>query len=64
MPDTLVALIIVLVLVLIWRGPKTLPEIGRMLGRGVRNAREEAKSLRGEGPDGTGTTDTTDKSER
>lgn len=51
MPDTLVLLVIVLVLVLIWRGPKTLPEIGRMLGRGVRNAREEAKPMRGEGSD-------------
>jgi Sec-independent protein translocase protein TatA len=51
MPDTLVLLIIVLVLVLIWRGPKTLPEIGRMLGRGFRNAREEAKSMRNEGSD-------------
>ena len=51
MPDTLVLLIIILVLVVIWRGPKTLPEIGRMLGRGVRNAREEAQSIRGDGPD-------------
>jgi TatA/E family protein of Tat protein translocase len=56
MPDTLVLLIIILVVVLVWRGPKTLPDIGRMLGRGVRNAREEAKSMRGDGPD------TTDKS--
>lgn len=51
MPDVLVLLIIVLVLVVIWRGPRTLPEIGRMLGRGVRNAREEARSMRNEGSD-------------
>ena len=38
MPDLLVALIIVLVVVLIWRGPKTLPKIGQALGRGVREA--------------------------
>ena len=58
MPDLFVLLIIILVLALIWRGPKTLPEIGRMLGRGVRSAREEAKSMRGDGPD------TTDKTGR
>lgn len=49
MPD----LAVLLILVVIWRGPKTLPEIGRMLGRGVRNAREEAKSLRPDEPDPT-----------
>jgi Sec-independent protein translocase protein TatA len=50
MADTLVVLIIVLVIVLIWRGPKTLPGIGAMFGRGVKNAREEAAKIRtGEG---------------
>jgi Sec-independent protein translocase protein TatA len=39
--DLLLVLIVVLILVLIWRGPKTLPEIGRMFGRGVREARAE-----------------------
>ena len=58
MPDLFVLLIVILVLAVIWRGPKTLPEIGRMLGRGVRNAREEAKSLRADEPD---TTDKTDR---
>jgi len=46
MPDTLVVLIIVLLAVLIWRGPKTLPGIGAMFGRGVKNAREEASKIR------------------
>jgi len=46
MPDTLVVLIIVLIVVLIWRGPKTLPGIGAMFGRGVKNAREEAAKLK------------------
>ena len=46
MPDTLVALIIILVVVLVWRGPKNLPEIGRMIGRGVKSARTEMKSMR------------------
>ncbi len=44
--DTLVILLIVLVIVVIWRGPKTIPQIGSMLGRGVRAAREEAKDIR------------------
>ncbi|HYN69638.1 MAG TPA: twin-arginine translocase TatA/TatE family subunit [Candidatus Eisenbacteria bacterium] len=47
--DSLVILIIVLIVVLIWRGPKTLPQIGAMLGRGVRGARQEAEKLRATG---------------
>lgn len=53
MPDTLVLLIIILVIVLVWRGPKTLPEIGRMLGRGVKSARDEARSMRDDESDTT-----------
>ena len=45
-PDVLIILIIVLILVLMWRGPKTLPKIGQALGRGVKNAREEAREVR------------------
>ena len=41
--DLLVVLIIALVLVIVWRGPKTLPKIGQALGRGVREARSEAE---------------------
>lgn len=44
--DTFLILIIVLIIVLVWRGPKTIPEIGRMFGRGVREARIEAAKLR------------------
>jgi Sec-independent protein translocase protein TatA len=43
--DTVVVLIIVLAVVLVWRGPKTLPKIGQALGRGVREARAEAAKL-------------------
>jgi Sec-independent protein translocase protein TatA len=46
-PDILIILIIVLILALMWRGPKTLPKIGSALGRGVKNAREEAREVRG-----------------
>jgi Sec-independent protein translocase protein TatA len=41
--DVLVVLIIVLVIVLIWRGPKTLPALGAMFGRGVKNVRDEVE---------------------
>ena len=46
MSDLIVLLVIVLIIVVIWRGPKTIPEIGRMFGRGVREARAEANKLR------------------
>lgn len=46
MSDVLVVLIIVLILVLVWRGPKTLPGIGAAFGRGVKEARSEASKLR------------------
>ena len=46
MSDFLLVLIVLLILVLIWRGPKTLPELGKMFGRGVREARIEANKLR------------------
>jgi Sec-independent protein translocase protein TatA len=41
MPDLVLLLLIVLILVLLWRGPKTLPKLGEALGRGVREARRE-----------------------
>jgi Sec-independent protein translocase protein TatA len=57
--DLLVVLIVILVLAAIWRGPKTIPQIGRMFGQGYRAARDEADRIRaGQGgddqPDGKG----------
>ena len=43
MGDTLVVLLIVLVAAIIWRGPKNIPKIGAMLGRGVKEARDAAR---------------------
>jgi Sec-independent protein translocase protein TatA len=43
--ELLLVLIVILVLVLLWRGPKTLPKLGEALGRGVREARREAAEL-------------------
>jgi Sec-independent protein translocase protein TatA len=48
--DLVIVLVIVLIAVLIWRGPKTLPKLGQALGRGVREARTEAsKKIDGAG---------------
>jgi Sec-independent protein translocase protein TatA len=44
--DLLAILIVILIVAVIWRGPKTLPQIGAMLGRGVRDARIEADKVR------------------
>lgn len=46
MTDLGLVLVVVLILAIIWRGPKTLPKIGQALGRGVREARREAAETR------------------
>lgn len=51
-PDILIILVIALVIVLIWRGPKTLPKLGEALGRGVREARKEAETMRSDAGEG------------
>jgi TatA/E family protein of Tat protein translocase len=45
MPDLLIILIVILVLVIFWRGPKNLPKLGEALGRGVREARRGAGEI-------------------
>jgi Sec-independent protein translocase protein TatA len=40
--DLIVVLIVILGIVLIWRGPKTLPKWGEAVGQAVRGARTEA----------------------
>jgi Sec-independent protein translocase protein TatA len=49
--DLIVVLVIALVVVLVWRGPKTLPKLGQALGRGVREARAEASKKLDDTPD-------------
>ncbi|MEO7230138.1 MAG: twin-arginine translocase TatA/TatE family subunit [Candidatus Limnocylindrales bacterium] len=51
MTDIAVILLIVLIVVLVWRGPKTLPQLGRVLGRGVKGAREEVRSMKSDQDD-------------
>ena len=48
MPDLLLILIVILILAILWRGPKTLPKIGEALGRGFREARTEAAKAQAE----------------
>lgn len=48
MPDLVIVLVVILALVLMWRGPKTLPKLGEALGRGVREARTEATKAQAE----------------
>jgi Sec-independent protein translocase protein TatA len=45
MPDLLIVLIVILVAVIFWRGPKNLPKLGEALGRGFREARREATEI-------------------
>ena len=51
MQDIALVLVIVLIVVVIWRGPKTLPLLGRAFGQGVREARREIDELKSDRPD-------------
>ena len=53
--DIALVLIVLLVLVLLWRGPKTLPLLGRAFGQGVKEARKEIDGIKGSDDD-AGTT--------
>ena len=52
-------LIVLLIAAFVWRGPKTLPQLGRMFGEGIRAVRREAQhgddagSTAGDAPDET-----------
>ena len=46
--DLIIILLVILVIVLMWRGPKTLPQIGGMLGRGVNETRKEVSEIQKE----------------
>jgi Sec-independent protein translocase protein TatA len=45
--DLIIVLLIILGLVLVWRGPKTLPQWGAALGKAFRVGREEATKAQG-----------------
>jgi len=46
--DLIVVLLIILAIVLMVRGPKTLPKWGEVLGRGVKEAKSEAAKAQAE----------------
>jgi len=52
-PDILIVLVVVLIVVLMWRGPKMLPKIGEALGRTVKDTRAEVDAAfkKDDGPD-------------
>jgi TatA/E family protein of Tat protein translocase len=53
-----IILVIALIIVMFWRGPKTLPLLGRAFGKGVREAKREMNELRpGEDDQATGDSD-------
>jgi Sec-independent protein translocase protein TatA len=56
--DFVIVLLVILAVVLIWRGPRILPKWGETLGRGVKATRKEVSDLRdepGKTDDGTPT---------
>lgn len=48
MPDILIILIVILIVAVLLRGPKTLPKLGGALGRGVKEAKSEAAKAQDE----------------
>jgi Sec-independent protein translocase protein TatA len=44
--DLIVVLVIALIVVIVWRGPKTLPLLGRAFGQGVKEARREIEGMK------------------
>jgi Sec-independent protein translocase protein TatA len=49
--DVLIVLIVILAIILVWRGPKILPKWGETLGRGVKATRKEVTDLQDEAKD-------------
>jgi Sec-independent protein translocase protein TatA len=43
--DLVIILLVILGIVLVWRGPKILPKWGEALGRGVKATRKEVADL-------------------
>jgi Sec-independent protein translocase protein TatA len=56
--DVGLLLIVLLIAAFVWRGPKTLPQLGRMFGEGIRAVRREVQH---DGDAGTPDGDTPDE---
>lgn len=48
--DIAILLVVILILVLMWRGPKTLPKLGQAAGKGLKSVRDEASAKMDEEP--------------
>ena len=44
--DLIIILVIALIAVIIWRGPTTLPLLGKAFGQGVKEARKEMDEIK------------------
>ncbi len=55
--EWMVVLIIALIIVILWRGPKTLPLLGRAFGQGVKEARKEIGEIKSDVTGGNGDDD-------
>jgi Sec-independent protein translocase protein TatA len=55
--DIMLVLVVLLILVLIWRGPKMLPRLGEAFGRTVKGVRENLPGAMEDETDGTDGTD-------
>ena len=51
MGDMLLVLLVILAVVVLWRGPKMLPKLGQALGRSVKDVRHELQSDDPDAPD-------------
>jgi Sec-independent protein translocase protein TatA len=60
----LVILIIVLVVVIFWRGPSTLPKLGEALGKAVKGARDNMPGADDDKPESDSPVDPTDAGPR
>jgi Sec-independent protein translocase protein TatA len=60
----LVILIIVLVVVVFWRGPSTLPKLGEALGKAVKGARDNMPGAGDDAADQESSGESTDGSPR
>ena len=46
--DLVIVLLVILAVVLVWRGPRILPKWGETLGRGVKATRKEISEMQDE----------------
>jgi Sec-independent protein translocase protein TatA len=60
--DIVLVLVVLLIIVLIWRGPKMLPKLGESFGRTVKGVRENLPGVDGDSDDSTSEGDSDPKS--